>query len=199
LATKTSPADVANLIAEAASNYATSAQGAKADSAVQPTALDSYLPKSGGTMTGAIAMGAQKITNLGAPTATTDAATKAYVDGVAAAGGSVPWATLRAMGNNALYDSHWGFAWEGRVGGHMIRGVGVCSASSDAPSTSTNGPNCWCRVSSVNGIEALGAWVYNYTSSDYNGCLHFCAADCGYCARAGVIEKCRRAALFAAP
>jgi hypothetical protein len=38
-------------------------------------------------MTGAIAMGAQKITNLGAPTATTDAATKAYVDGLASAGG----------------------------------------------------------------------------------------------------------------
>lgn len=38
------------------------------------------LPKAGGTMTGAIDMGSQKITSLGTPTATTDAATKGYVD-----------------------------------------------------------------------------------------------------------------------
>ena len=38
------------------------------------------LPLAGGTMTGAIAMGSNKITGLGTPTATTDAATKAYAD-----------------------------------------------------------------------------------------------------------------------
>lgn len=38
---------------------------------------------SGGTMSGAIAMGTNKITGLGTPTADADAATKAYVDGVA--------------------------------------------------------------------------------------------------------------------
>lgn len=38
------------------------------------------LPLAGGTMSGAINMGSQKITNLGTPTVTTDAATKAYVD-----------------------------------------------------------------------------------------------------------------------
>lgn len=40
----------------------------------------SYLPLAGGTMSGPIAMGSQKITGLGTPTAGTDAATKAYVD-----------------------------------------------------------------------------------------------------------------------
>lgn len=39
-----------------------------------------YLKTTGGTMTGAIAMGNQKITGLGAPSATTDASTKQYVD-----------------------------------------------------------------------------------------------------------------------
>ena len=41
------------------------------------------LPLAGGTMSGAIAMGANKITGLGAPTTSTDAATKQYVDEVA--------------------------------------------------------------------------------------------------------------------
>jgi hypothetical protein len=39
-----------------------------------------HLPLSGGTMTGAIAMGASQITNLGDPTSAQDAATKNYVD-----------------------------------------------------------------------------------------------------------------------
>lgn len=42
-----------------------------------------YLPTAGGTMAGAINMGTYGITNLAAPTQSTDAATKAYVDGVA--------------------------------------------------------------------------------------------------------------------
>ena len=45
--------------------------------------LNDYLSLSGGTMTSAINMGGQKITNLGTPTVSTDASTKAYVDSVA--------------------------------------------------------------------------------------------------------------------
>ena len=41
---------------------------------------DSKLDLSGGTMTGEINMGSSKITNLGTPTALTDAATKSYTD-----------------------------------------------------------------------------------------------------------------------
>jgi len=46
------------------------------------TALATKLPLAGGTMTGAIAMGTNKITGLGTPTVGTDATTKTYVDGV---------------------------------------------------------------------------------------------------------------------
>jgi hypothetical protein len=42
---------------------------------------------SGGTMSGAIAMGTNKITGMGDPTAAQDAATKAYVDTQVSAGG----------------------------------------------------------------------------------------------------------------
>ena len=50
-------------------------------SAIQ-TQLDAKLALAGGTMTGAIAMGTNKITGLGTPTDSADAATKAYVDAV---------------------------------------------------------------------------------------------------------------------
>ena len=46
------------------------------------TALAGKLPLAGGTMSGAIDMGTYKVTSMGTPTASTDAATKGYVDGV---------------------------------------------------------------------------------------------------------------------
>ena len=49
------------------------------------TALATKLPLAGGTMTGAIAMGTNKITGMGTPTTSTDAATKGYVDTVTVA------------------------------------------------------------------------------------------------------------------
>ena len=48
------------------------------------TALAGKLALTGGTMTGAIAMGTSKITGLGTPTVSTDAATKAYADAIVA-------------------------------------------------------------------------------------------------------------------
>ena len=49
------------------------------------TTAGAALPKSGGAMTGAIAMGTSKITGAGNPTADQDVATKAYVDTTVAA------------------------------------------------------------------------------------------------------------------
>ena len=51
-------------------------------------ALAAKLSLSGGTMTGAIAMGTNKITGLGTPTAGTDAATKDYIDTMATSAGA---------------------------------------------------------------------------------------------------------------
>ena len=51
-------------------------------SAIQ-TQLDAKLALAGGTMTGAIAMGTNKITGLGTPTNAADAVTKSYVDEIA--------------------------------------------------------------------------------------------------------------------
>ena len=63
--------------------------------------LAAKLPLAGGTMTGAIAMGTNKITGLGTPTATGDAATKDYADTkLPLAGGTMSGAI--AMGTNKI-------------------------------------------------------------------------------------------------
>lgn len=68
-------------------------------SAIQ-TQLDGKLDESGGTMTGAIAMGTNKITGLGTPTDAADAATKAYVDSAAQ---GIDWkASVRAATTAAV-------------------------------------------------------------------------------------------------
>jgi len=68
-------------------------------SAIQ-TQLDAKLALAGGTMTGAIAMGTNKITGLGTPTDAADAATKAYVDSAAQ---GIDWkASVRAATTAAV-------------------------------------------------------------------------------------------------
>ena len=63
--------------------------------------LATKLPLAGGTMSGAIAMGTNKITGLGTPTSSTDAATKAYADAMLPlAGGTMSGAI--AMGTNKI-------------------------------------------------------------------------------------------------
>ena len=63
--------------------------------------LATKLPLAGGTMSGAIAMGSSKITGLGTPTATGDAATKDYADTkLALSGGTMTGAI--AMGTNKI-------------------------------------------------------------------------------------------------
>ena len=61
------------------------------------------LPKAGGTMSGAIAMGTSKITGAGDPTAAQDVATKAYVDSQSG-GGETLQQTL-AIGNTVTTDT----------------------------------------------------------------------------------------------
>ncbi|RZA26139.1 MAG: tail fiber domain-containing protein, partial [Proteobacteria bacterium] len=77
-ATVAKNAAVADTIVDATTDVAPS-QNAVFD------ALALKLNKAGGTMSGPIAMGTNKITGLGTPTATDDAATKAYADSAAAA------------------------------------------------------------------------------------------------------------------
>ena len=72
-----SAASGAQSTAEAAGTAA--ANAASAASAAQQTAA-AALPKAGGTMTGAVDMGGNKITNVGAPSASTDIVRKQELD-----------------------------------------------------------------------------------------------------------------------
>lgn len=75
------------------------------------------LPLAGGTMSGNIAMGTNKITGLGTPSAGTDAATKAYVDSASSSGLPTTGGTM--SGNIAM-------------GGYKVTGLGTPTASDDA-------------------------------------------------------------------
>lgn len=57
-------------------------EDAAADAAAVGAEIKKLLPKAGGTMTGAIAMGGNKVTGLGAPADESDAATKKYADAI---------------------------------------------------------------------------------------------------------------------
>jgi hypothetical protein len=82
---------VSNLVASAPAALDTLNELATAlgnDAAFSTTVTNSIatkLPLAGGTMSGAIAMGTNKITGMGTPTVSTDAATKGYVDTVTVA------------------------------------------------------------------------------------------------------------------
>ena len=103
--------EISTLVGDAGAGLNTLGELADAlndDDAFSTTVTNSIatkLPKAGGTMTGAIAMGTSKITGLGDPTANQDASTKAYTDAqrntrLATAGGTMSGAI--AMGNNKV-------------------------------------------------------------------------------------------------
>lgn len=96
-----------------------------ADAAAVGAEIKKLLPKSGGTMTGAIAMGGNKVTGVGVPEDSGDAANKGYVDGkhflttlalpaASWAGGAAPYTQTVAVGGILETDRpHYGVVYSG--------------------------------------------------------------------------------------
>ncbi len=158
------------------------------------TALNTKLSLSGGTMTGAINMGTKKVTSLATPTNSADATTKAYVDAYHTPSS---WATLAAQ-NWAVPGG--GPSWQVNNGQNTVYGVAACLSTSTksgtVPSSNTTGSYCWCQISNINGIEALGAWVYNTDFSDTAKCFTDCTFKCSDCIKDGSSSYCYKSAML---
>ncbi|MDR1826349.1 MAG: hypothetical protein LBQ49_01495 [Rickettsiales bacterium] len=193
------------------------------DGVVDPSALNAYLPKSGGAMTGALSMGGQKITDCAAPNVDADVATKRYVDesvaGVTAfsswSATAPAWSQLPGYGDNTT-DGLWvkgqfnsgPFAnWEAVSANNMykVRGAAFCLGSNQQaqnkyiPADNSGGANCWCNIIEVNGALTCGAWSFAGGSVSHSQCNQDCVESCQECVTEGANGSCTRSRLFGGP
>ena len=132
---------------------------------IGPTEItDSYVLNTGDAMTGALAMGNNKITGLATPTADTDAATKAYVD---AAGGIV-------------YEVCCAWRYDYREGSV---GTGAATNWSCTP------PSCYSGYTSLgistipSGVSCAGGTSCNFSDTDYGYHPVSVGRSCRVCAQ----------------
>lgn len=110
---------------------------------------------------------------------------------------------LKILGSGGTYGYTSGvngtWTWsDSSAGSVTASGESGCFISSSSPSGSNNG-YCWCRVTSINGQNCVGPWVYENGGSGPTACVSPCAHSCGACARNGVWNACSRTQLFAFP
>jgi hypothetical protein len=111
-------------------------------------ALAGKLSLTGGTMTGAIAMGANKITGLGTPTASTDAANKDYIDTMASSAGASATASAAsaaaaassalAAATSATNANNSFVAVTGLTGAGLVRDMGSITVTDTTSTTYVN-------------------------------------------------------------
>jgi hypothetical protein len=134
------------------------------------------LPLAGGTMTGAIAMGTNKITGLGTPTAGTDAATKTYVDTSAAAALPLAGGTMTGnivMGSNkvtstATPTTNDDLTRKGYVDSILGSATSAATSAANAATSETNAANSAsaASTSASNASASASAAAASYDSFD---------------------------------
>jgi hypothetical protein len=135
---------VSNLVASAPAtldtlNELAAALGNDANYATTITnALAAKLSLTGGTMTGAIAMGTSKITGLGTPTASTDATTKGYVDGILGSATAAEASALAAATSATSASASASAAASSASAAATSATAGAASASAAATSASSS-------------------------------------------------------------
>ncbi len=129
----TAPVSLTNLAAGAVKAGSTDAVNGSQLFAVQ-TAADGALQRTGGTMSGAINMGGNAITNLAAPVNAGDAANKGYVDSKAGLTDELGKSAATALGAGSTYDPVTGklSAPSYTVGGKAYSNTGAAIAATNA-------------------------------------------------------------------
>lgn len=144
------------------------------------------LPKAGGTMSGAIAMGDNKITGLGAPTVNGDAATKQYVDNL--------------VGNIEGYDILGGTSAVA-VAADFDASTGEPLAAGDTKARTAI--TAWLTANSktagtrdalyvtfnLTGVEEKRTWLYAYSGSAWNHVFSSSEITMADGAKAGIVES----------
>ena len=139
------------------------------------TSIATKLPLAGGTMSGNIAMGSNKVTGLGTPSAGTDAATKTYVDTADAlalpkAGGTMSGAI--AMGTNkitgmgdpsAAQDATTKNYVDGILGSATSAATSAAAAATSATNAATSATNA--STSATNALSYLNNFKGQYYGS----------------------------------
>jgi hypothetical protein len=139
------------------------------------------LPLAGGTMSGDIAMGANKITGVGAPTTNTDAATKLYVDTADAlklnlAGGTMSGAI--AMGGSKITgvgtptdnaDATTKLYVDGILGSATAAATSAAAAAVSAGNAATSETNAGNSASAASGSASAAAASYDAFDDRYLG------------------------------
>jgi len=170
------------------------------NAATAQTTADAALPKAGGTMSGAIAMGGSKITGLGTPTLVDDAVTKAYVDTIAtginaheavsyastanitgtyANGTAGVGATLTGTGSIVI-DGYTVVA--GDAGTNVVGGTGLRLLLKDQTSTDQNG------IYTVTACVSTTSWTLT-RAYDYDALGEVAAGDFTYVLNGTVNSK----------
>jgi hypothetical protein len=132
------------------------------------------LPLAGGTMSGAIAMGTNKITGMGDPTANQDAATKVYVDTqrdtrLALAGGTMTGAI--SMGANKITATYTPSANSDLTTKTYVDGIlgSATSAAASAAAAATSASNAATSATSASNSASAAAASYDAFDDRYLG------------------------------